>query len=221
MNQYLLPPLERDWSALLESWGWRLPDSFGVWLVNRFGDLFLILDDGSVALLDINAGTLTRIADHQDDFFEKLGQEDNARVWLYMPLVDALIAAGNNPDSAETIYAFAKPILLGGGFTADNVRLADLAEHLAFTGDLAEQLHGVPDGAEVELKVRGDDFAGCGKTDCCGGKGETQGDCAVHAHHHHAHGERCKDEHGHAHPGCDGRGGCGGKGDCGDKHHHH
>jgi hypothetical protein len=222
MNQYLLPPIEREWSSLLENWDWLLPDSFGAWLVNRFGDLFLVLDDGAVALLDINAGTLTRIAEHQDDFFEKLQVGDNAKIWLYLPLVDALIAAGINSDSAEMVYAFNKPILLGGSFTPDNVRITDYTEHLAFTGDLAEQLHEVPDGAEIGLKVRGDEFAGCGKTNCCSSSGNVKSSCesqAPHADHAHPHSERCRDAEGQHYAGCNGHGGCGGKGDCGHDHH--
>ena len=216
MTSYILPPIEREWAVLLEKWSWRLPESFGVWLVNRFGDLFLVLEDGAIALLDINAGTLTRVAEHQDDFIQKLQSEEYARVWLYMPLVDTLAAAGSLPDDCDTIFAFTKPILLGGTFTADNVRTANLTEHLAFTGDLAEQLHEVPDGAEVELKVRAEDYVPCAKDDCCGGKGG----CDSKPAHHHGE-DRCRDKHGRHYEGCDGHGGCGGKGDCGGHHHHH
>jgi hypothetical protein len=37
-----------DWSDALASWTWLLPGEFTVWFANRFGDLFLVFDDGSV-----------------------------------------------------------------------------------------------------------------------------------------------------------------------------
>ena len=46
LNQYLIDHSGFDWPKLLERGQWRLPTKFEVWLVNRFGDLFLILDDG-------------------------------------------------------------------------------------------------------------------------------------------------------------------------------
>lgn len=213
MNDYILPPLERDWAALLEKWNWLLPESFGVWFANRFGDLFLILEDGGVAMLDINAGTLTRIAESQDDFSQKLAEGDNARVWLYTPLVDALNAAGTKSDDADRVYAFGKPILLGGEIAAWNVQAGGLGETLGFTGDLAGQLRGVADGAEVGLKVRAEDGVACGKAGCCGGDDQAEGGGCGHDHRH-GEGERCSDGSGRPVEGCDGRGGCGGRGGC-------
>lgn len=218
MNDYLLPPEERDWAALLAKWNWLLPDSFGVWMANAFGDLFIETEDGMIALLDINGGSLLPLADSRQSFFEKLADGENAAAWLYMPLVDALRASGK-AITPGTCYAFTRPPLLGGRYVPENVHVTDYAEHLAFTGDFCEQLQGLEDGAEVELKVRGEDFAGCGKEDCCGGHHHPHDhdhDCDHHHHHHH--GERCRDEQGQHYAGCDGRGGCGGKGGCG--HHH-
>lgn len=177
MNEYLLPPEERDWLALLENWNWLLPDTFGVWMVNTFGDIFLITESGEVALLDINAGRLTTLAASQDDFIEKLSDAGNAAAWLYMPMVEALRAKGAVLPYGSC-YAFNRPPLLGGEFHPENVRIADFEPHLAFTGDLAGQLRDVADGAEVGLKVRAEDYKGCEKPDCCSkGPNPTPGSC--------------------------------------------
>lgn len=177
MIEYLLPVEERNWSVLLEKWAWLLPDSFGVWIANSFGDLFLEIEDGAIALLDINAGTLKRLAASQDDFIQKLGEGGNAAAWLYIPLVDSLRTKGVIPHPGHC-YAFNRPPLLGGEYCADNVRITDFEAHLSFTGDFAEQLRDVADGAEVELKVRGEDFVGCEKPNCCSkGPAPTPGSC--------------------------------------------
>lgn len=179
MNEYLLPPEEREWAGLLENWNWLLPDTFGVWLANSFGDLFLELESGEIALLDINAGKLEILADSQETFIDRISDPANAAAWLYMPLVDALRAQGIVPPHGSC-YAFSRPPLLGGEYRPENVRLTELEAHLAFTGDLAEQLRDVKDGDEVELKVRGGDFRGCEKPDCCSkGPNPTPGSCSV------------------------------------------
>jgi len=47
---------------LVVGWSTILPARFTVWLVNRFGDVFTIVADGPVYLLDIGAGTFKRVA---------------------------------------------------------------------------------------------------------------------------------------------------------------
>ena len=48
--------------------GMALPPEFSVWLMNRYGDLFVILPDGSIHMLDVGGGSLTRLAESRDDF---------------------------------------------------------------------------------------------------------------------------------------------------------
>jgi hypothetical protein len=67
-----------DWAALLSDWKWLLPPGFTVWLMNRYGDLFLILPDDSVHMLDIGGGSLTKLAESKDDFARVIDEEGNA-----------------------------------------------------------------------------------------------------------------------------------------------
>ena len=43
---------------MLAGWADILPEAFTMWLVNRFADVFIIAEDGSVHHLDIAGGTL-------------------------------------------------------------------------------------------------------------------------------------------------------------------
>src|SRR4051812_19966820 len=62
VHDYLIDHEGFDWPGLLSGWSWLLPPEFAVWLVNRFGDLFLVPPDGTVLMLDVGAGTLTKLA---------------------------------------------------------------------------------------------------------------------------------------------------------------
>jgi hypothetical protein len=75
-------------------WAELLPQTFTMWLVNRFGDAFIIAEDGSVHHLDITGGTLHRLADTRDQFALLMDVPQNANNWLMIPLVDHCVRLG-------------------------------------------------------------------------------------------------------------------------------
>src|SRR4029079_5170484 len=87
VHDYLIDHTGFDWPRLLAEWAWLLPPEVTVWLMNRFGDLFLILEDGSVQMLDVGGGTLTRLADDRGDFCRRVDEGDHANQWFTIPLV--------------------------------------------------------------------------------------------------------------------------------------
>jgi len=140
VNDYLLERGESDWAALLADWNWMLPPHFTLWLVNRYGDLFLILpDDGGICMLDVGAGTLRRIAHDQEDFDARLRQDNNANEWLMIPLVDDCVAAGLTLPPAHC-YGFKQPPALGGAYEVANTEVVDLYTHYSVLGQLHAQV---------------------------------------------------------------------------------
>jgi hypothetical protein len=68
VHDYLIDHSGNDWAHLLLGWELLLPPEFTVWLMNRYGDLFLIMPDGSVHMLDVGGGSLTKLANDRDEF---------------------------------------------------------------------------------------------------------------------------------------------------------
>ena len=91
VHDYLIEHGDFDWGHLLSGWKWLLPPKFTLWLIIRYGDLFLILPDGSVNMLDVGIGSLTRMAESRDEFSRLIDEDDNANDWLMIPLVDRLV----------------------------------------------------------------------------------------------------------------------------------
>src|SRR5688572_31809609 len=100
-----------DWPDLLSSWAWLVPREFTVWFVNRFGDLFLVLEDGSVHRVDVGGGALEKLADSRDHFAEMIDEGNNANDWLMIPLVDDLVGAGVRLARGECYSYVQLPVL--------------------------------------------------------------------------------------------------------------
>lgn len=149
---YLIDQCGIDWPKALASWSWLLPPEFTLWFVNRFADLFLVLPDGTVQMLDVGAGTLSKLADSRDDFCARIDHDDNANQWLMIPLVDQMVAAGVVLQPGQC-YGFKTPPVLGGEYTAENAGPLPVWDYLSGHGSIHEQLRDVPDGAQVVLQV--------------------------------------------------------------------
>jgi hypothetical protein len=85
VHDYLIDQNGKDWSELLSDWSSVLPSSFTIWLVNRFGDVFIVFEDGSIHMLDVGIGAIKRVADDRDHFTALLDIGDNANNWLMIP----------------------------------------------------------------------------------------------------------------------------------------
>jgi hypothetical protein len=148
INDYLIPQAGKDWSDLLSGWREALPASFTLWMVNRFGDLFIVTDDGSVHMLDVGAGRLAALADNRDQFCSLVDVGDNANNWLMIPLVDACVAGGLilRPDEC---YGYKIPPILGGKYDVSNIEPTDLSVHYSLLADIYRQTKDLPDGTHI------------------------------------------------------------------------
>ena len=152
VTDYLTDQSGIDWSKTLAPWSWLLPPEFTLWLVNRFADIFLVLPDGTVHMLDVGIGTLTKVAESRDDFRTKIDEDDNANQWLMIPLVDKMVAAGGILQPGQC-YGFKTSPVMGGDYTVENAGPLPVCDYLGACGSIHEQLRDVPDGSPVVLKV--------------------------------------------------------------------
>ncbi|MCU0292427.1 MAG: DUF1851 domain-containing protein [Thermoanaerobaculaceae bacterium] len=121
-------------------------------MVNRFAELAVVLEDGSVYMLHTDTGVLTRLADSREHFCQVVDENNNANDWLMIPLVDELVASGLTVGPGQC-YCFKVPPVLGGAYEVGNVAVMSLCERLSFLADFYKQLEGVPDGSHVVLRT--------------------------------------------------------------------
>jgi hypothetical protein len=154
IEQYLIDHQAFDWPVLLADWSWLLPDDeFTVWLMNRYGDLFIVLEDETVHMLDVGNGSFEQVAESRDDFCLKIDQGTNLNTWLMVPLVDRLVETGKllQPDRC---YSFIIPPILGGGYTVANTATLNVKEHYGVYASIHNQIKDQPDGTRVRLRVK-------------------------------------------------------------------
>lgn len=154
LDDYLLPIESIDWMQLFEEWKWLIPPGTGIqpWMMNTFGDLFWIDEQEQINLLNVSDGTNEIIAQSEEEFFEKLDEEDNLNLWYLIDLVDELLDAEHAPQDNEC-YGFKLLPVLGGDFQNENIYISDIAEYWSFCGQIHRQLDGLPDGAEIEIEI--------------------------------------------------------------------
>jgi hypothetical protein len=150
LSDYLIDQDGKDWEELLSEW--VMPEPFILWLVNRFGDLFMVYGDGSVNMLDVGSGKFARLAESQEHFAQLLDTGDNADVWLMLGFVDACVAAGMHlgPDQC---YGYKMPPMLGGAYDVANIEPTDLSVHYSILAQLYAQTKDLPDGTRVRVVV--------------------------------------------------------------------
>jgi len=152
INDYLIDQAGKDWPTLLKDWMPPLPPAFTLWLVNRFGDLFVVTDDDAVHMLDVSAAAFKRVADNRDHFATLLDIDANANNWLMIPFVDACRAA-NMPLRPNQCYGFKVPPLLGGKYELANIAPTDITVHYSLLADIYKQTKDLPEGTPIKVAV--------------------------------------------------------------------
>jgi hypothetical protein len=150
LSDYLIDQQGHDWPAILAEWHWLLPADLTVWMVNRFGDVIFVPEDGTVQFLDIGAGFVKQLATSREDFFTQVDSGDNADNWLLISLTDRCVAADLVPDPNQC-YSFKIPPVLGGEYTTDNIELCDLVVNYSLLAQIHEQIKDLPDGTQIDV----------------------------------------------------------------------
>ena len=149
-QDYLINQEGIDWQTHLKPWQHLLPNTFTIWIVNKFGDLFLIAEDDSLHHLDIQLGTLTKRGTSKQDFLEQMLEDQNAADWLYINYVDAAEIAGIELPQGHC-YAFKVPPVLSGEYVLGNICTMEIGENFKFLADVHAQIKDLPDGSTVTL----------------------------------------------------------------------
>lgn len=150
LSDYLIDQEGYDWAGILADWAWLLPSDLTVWMVNRFGDLIFVPDDGTVHFLEVGAGSVKQLAESREDFFTQVDVGDNADNCLLIPLTDRCVAAGLTLGPGQC-YTFKIAPIFDGKYSIDNIEVGDLVVNYSLLAQIHQQINDLPDGAQIKL----------------------------------------------------------------------
>ncbi len=142
-DTYLLQLNGVNWPEALASWAFLLPEKFKLLMVNRFGDVFIVMPDESVHLLNLANATLERLADNLKDFADLMEVDVLRQTWLMTAQVDACIAAGMNLKPGE-VYGYKIPPSLGGAIEVENIEITPAEDHYHSMAEIQMMLDELP-----------------------------------------------------------------------------
>ena len=120
--------------------------------LSRSGDAFVLEPDGRVWWLDTGAGEFTEVAPTIEAFDQLLSDPKEATRVLLTPVVEEFIRL-HGPFLPGRCLGYTQLPILGGSYTVENRWSAPASEHFALTGEIHRQIHDLPHGTEVRLRV--------------------------------------------------------------------
>lgn len=135
-----------------ESWGWVGIQPEEVVGENDFGNLIIKDIEGKYWRLCPEDVYCKVVAQNREDLDKLSSNQEFLEDWYMQALVEkAQKNLGSLTDGRK--YCLVTPGVLGGEYDLSNIKTAPLIELIRFSGDLANQIKDLPDGAQVQLKV--------------------------------------------------------------------
>lgn len=140
--------------AVRTAWAWCGIDAVEVVGENDFGNLIVRDAVGSYWRLCPEDLYCKVIAEDRQTLDVLLKDQQFLHDWYMSGLVDqGLQRLGVLPEGRK--YCLKIPGVMGGEYGGDNLATIGLQELVLVSGDIAQQIKDIPDGAQVRLKVTG------------------------------------------------------------------
>ena len=136
--------------GIRHAWGWTGAIPQEVIATNAFGNVLFASTDARVWRLSPEELDCSVIAQNRDELQQLLRDADFLLDWEMEVLVLEAHAKLGSPGD-QRCYCLKTPAPLGGAYDASNFGTISIAELIGFSGHVAEQIAGLPDGSQVEI----------------------------------------------------------------------
>ena len=135
-----------------DAWGWKDVRPRALIMQNAFGNIIFTDEGGQYWGICPEELSCIVVASNDEEFATLQCTDEFLKDWAMQALVDQVRSTLGLP-TAERCFCLKVPATLGGAYALDNVGTIDRAELIAFSGDLAKQIDGLPNGTRIELIV--------------------------------------------------------------------
>lgn len=119
---------------------------------NAFGNVIFTDEDGQYWRICPEELSCEVVATNAEEFARLQRADGFLEDWDMQGLVERVRAKLGLP-TADRCYCLKIPATLGGAYAVDNVGTIGRAELITFSGDIAKQIDGLPDGTPIKLSI--------------------------------------------------------------------
>jgi hypothetical protein len=135
-----------------EAWGWKGIEPIALVETNLFGNVIVRTASGHFWRICPEDLKATQLAASEALFDDVRFAPEFVEDWNMTRLVQkAQDSVGELSEGR--CYCLKIPSVLGGEYGGSNLATIKLSELLSFSGDLAKQIDGLPEGSKIRLKV--------------------------------------------------------------------
>jgi hypothetical protein len=138
--------------AIAKYWGWTGLRPAAIVAENAFGNVVVVDEAGRYWRIVPEDLECEPIAENGVDF-ERLNATEEFRIDWEMSRLAADAERKLGPLPSDRCYYLIYPSPLGGQYAPDNLATAPRVEVISLSGDIAEQIRDLPDGAKVKIKI--------------------------------------------------------------------
>lgn len=138
--------------ATLNGWGWVGLEPREILAVNTFGNLLLSDKTGRCWRICPEELSAEVVADDQQAYRSLLVDEEFIQDWEMGRLVQIATDHLGSPTDGRC-FCLKIPATLGGKYEAENFGTISVTELIVSSGDIAQQIKDLPDGAQVRFKI--------------------------------------------------------------------
>jgi len=139
-------------NAIKLAWGWIGIRPQKLYWVNKFGNIILKDEGGCYWLIRPEELLCEIITWTEDEMANLWKDEDFILDWEMTALVELAEDKFGKNNNDRCFYFVISPVL-GGKYELQNIQTVPLLELVSSSGDVAEQIKDLPDGAQVKLVV--------------------------------------------------------------------
>ena len=138
--------------AIAKYWGWTGLRPVAIVAENAFGNV-VVMDEASRYWRIVPEDLKCRPIAENGMEFERLNASADFRFDWEMSRLVAEAERKLGPLPPDRCYYLIYPSPLGGQYVADNMAMAPRVEVVSSSGDIANQIRHLPDGAKVQIKL--------------------------------------------------------------------
>lgn len=138
--------------AISKAWSWIGLEPVDVITSNAFGNVIVRDKCGRFWRICPEELSCQVVAESEDEYRVLISDEEYLADWDMIQLV-ALASRKLGSLAPDRCYCLKVPGVLGGEYVAENLGTNSRLEVIAFSGDVAQQLKDVPDGAKIEIRI--------------------------------------------------------------------